>query len=70
MTKNLFLKGGFIMDLKTYDKIGRTIRELQSNVRIIERYRKENEEYLAELSNLLGRPVTLEEVLNSREDDN
>lgn len=58
------------MDLKTYDKIGRTIRELQSNVRIIERYRKENEEYLAELSNLLGRPVTLEEVLNSREDDN
>lgn len=57
------------MDLKGYDRVGRLIREILSNERSIERWRKENEKYLEELTELLGRPVTIEEVLNIKEED-
>lgn len=55
--------------LKEYEDIGRMIREIKSNHRCIQRYKKENEEFVEKLSTLIGRPVTLEEVLASGEDE-
>ena len=55
--------------LKEYDEIGRLIRRIKSNSRTIRRYTKENEEYIEKLGVLIGRPVTLEELLASDNDD-
>ncbi len=69
MTYNI--KGGIVImttTLKQYEEIGKLIREIKSNDRCIRRYTKENEEFIKKLSDLIGRPITLEEVL--ADDDN
>lgn len=58
------------MDVKTYERIGRLIREIKSDVRTIERYKKEIDKYLDELKSLTGNPnLTLSEITDSMNEE-
>ena len=62
------------MDIKKMIKIGKLAKEIKNNDRVIQRYRKDNEELMRELNEILvetgNNSMTLEEILQMDEDEN